>query len=274
MKNALAKYFLGFFGAIGALLAGLAGYQQVCLRMARKKKDETHVMETYHAKEGEIAYRSVGHGKPLVLVHSMMLGASGREWDAVIDALAEDYHVYVPDLPGFGNSFCPEKPWTAYQYANLLHVFIEDVIGHPVCFCGANGGADFGLLLSLLYPKDVRRMVLISPEGIGNGFATNEDTKQLSLLLSPIAGTEHFLIGTSRWKIRAALEQAIFAKETVSAELVQQYARAARFGTHAQATFACLKTRFWAADTKPSFEKLSVPFLMIWGEENRLTAMI
>ena len=94
--------------------------------------------------------------------------------------------------------------------------------------------------------------------------------KQLSLLLSPIAGTEHFLIGTSKWKIRAALEQAIFAKETVSAELVQQYARAARFGTHAQATFACLKTRFWAADTKPAFEKLSVPFLMIWGEENRL----
>ena len=39
---------------------------------------------------------------------------------------------------------------------------------------------------------------------------------------------------------------------------------------HAQATFACLKTRFWAADTKPAFEKLSVPFLMIWGEENRL----
>jgi len=188
----------------------------------------------------------------------------------VIDALAEDYHVYVPDLPGFGNSFCPEKPWTAYQYANLLHAFIEDVIGHPVCFCGANGGADFGLLLSLLYPKDIRRMVLISPEGIGNGFATNEDTKQLSLLLSPIAGTEHFLIGTGKWKIRAALEQAIFAKETVSAELVQQYARAARFGTHAQATFACLKTRFWAADTKPAFEKLSVPFLMIWGEENGL----
>lgn len=104
----------------------------------------------------------------------------------------------------------------------------------------------------------------------GTALRPTRTLKQLSLLLSPIAGTEHFLIGTSKWKIRAALEQAIFAKETVSAELVQQYARAARFGTHAQATFACLKTRFWAADTKPAFEKLSVPFLMIWGEENRL----
>ena len=113
MKNALAKYFLGFFGAIGALLAGLAGYQQLCLRAARKKKDETHVMETYHAKEGEIAYRSVGHGKPLVLVHSMMLGASGREWDAVIDALAEDYHVYVPD------SAIPSVPKSHGQRINM-----------------------------------------------------------------------------------------------------------------------------------------------------------
>lgn len=46
-------------------------------------------------------------------------------------------------------------------------------------------------------------------------------------------------------------------------------------GRHASARMhrqplPALKTRFWAADTKPSFEKLSVPFLMIWGEENRL----
>ena len=270
MKKKIVKYFLAFFGAIGAALAGLAGFQKLCLKRAQKKKDETHLMETYETKEGTVVYRSLGHGRPLLLVHSMMLGASCREWDDVIDALAADYHVYAMDLPGFGNSFCSKEPWTAYQYAAFLHDFIENAVKRPVCFCGANAGADFGLILSLLHPEDIRRMVMISPEGIGKGFATNEDTKPLSLLLAPVAGTQKFLMGTSKGKIKSILEDAFYAKETISPELVQRYADAARYGIHAQATFAGIQTRFYAADTKPAFEQLSIPFLMIWGEENKM----
>ncbi|MGN0135304.1 alpha/beta fold hydrolase [Anaerotignum sp.] len=270
MKNKIIKYFLTLFSGIGAVIAGLAGYQRLCLKKAQKKKDETHMMETYETEEGTVAYRSLGHGKPLLLVHSVMLGASSREWDDVIDALAEEYHVYAIDLPGFGNSFCPKKPWTAYQYAAFLHSFIEHIVKRPVCFCGANAGADFGLTLSLLHPEDIRRMVMISPEGIGKGFATDEDTKPLSLLLAPVAGTQKFLLGTTKRKIKAALENAFYAKETISPELVQRYADAARYGIHAQATFAGIETRFYAADTKPAFQQLSIPFLMIWGEENKI----
>ncbi|MBR6541966.1 MAG: alpha/beta hydrolase [Anaerotignum sp.] len=269
MKKNIMKYFLGLFGTVGAALAGIVGYQQVVLKLAQKKKDETHFMETWETEEGTIAYRSVGTGRPLLLIHSMMLGASSREWDDVIDGLSEKYHVYAIDLPGFGNSYCPEEPWTAYQYAQFLHTFIKEVINRPVCICGANGGADFALTLSMLHPEQVKRMVLISPEGIGKGFATEEDTKSLPLLLKPVAGTQKFLMGTSKKAIKGQLETAFHAKETISAELVQRYADAARFGDHAQATYAGIATRFYAADTKPAFEKLSVPFLMIWGEENK-----
>lgn len=269
MKKRIAKYFLAFFGAVGAAIAGLAGYQQLCLKKAQKKKDETHLMETWETEAGEVSYRSLGKGRPLLLIHSMMLGASSREWDDVIEGLSENYHVYALDLPGFGNSFCPAEPWTAYQYAQFLHEFIENVVKRPVCICGANGGADFALILSMLHPENVRRMILVSPEGIGKGFATEEDTKSLSLLLKPIAGTQKFLMDTSKGKIKAALEDAFYAKEAVSADLVQRYADAARYGVHAQATYAGIVTRFYAADTKPAFEKLSIPFLMVWGEENK-----
>ena len=270
MKKNILKIFLGFFGAIGAAVAGLVGYQQIVLKKARKKKDETHFMETWETEAGEVAYRSVGSGRPLLLIHSMMLGASSREWDDVIDGLSEKYHVYAIDLPGFGNSFCPDEPWTAYQYAQFLHEFIENVVKRPVCICGANGGADLALTLSMLHPENVRRMILVSPEGIGKGFATEEDAKSLHLLLKPVAGTQKFLLGTSRKAIKAQLESAFHAKETISAELVQRYTDAARSGDHAQATYAGIATRFYAADTKSAFEKLSVPFLMVWGEENKL----
>ena len=269
MKKKIAKYFLGIFGAIGAALAGLVGYQQLILKLAQKKKDETHFMENWETEAGPVAYRSVGTGRPLLLIHSMMLGASSREWDDVIDSLSENYHVYAPDLPGFGNSFRPEEPWTAYQYAKFLHEFIEDVVKRPACVCGANGGADFALTLSMLHPEQVKRMILVSPEGIGKGFATEEDAKSLHLLLKPVAGTQKFLMDTSKGKIKAMLEDAFFAKETISDALIQRYADAARYGEHSQATYAGIATRFYAADTKPAFEKLSVPFLMIWGEENK-----
>ena len=47
MKKNILKVFFGFFGAIGTALAGLVGYQQIVLKQAQKKKDETHFMETW-----------------------------------------------------------------------------------------------------------------------------------------------------------------------------------------------------------------------------------
>ena len=80
-------------------------------------------------------------------------------------------------------------------------------------------------------------MALISPEGLGRGFATPEDTKPLPFLLSPIAGTQKFLTDTSKGKTRERLENAFFAKEKVTPELTARYSNAARTGAHAQTAF-------------------------------------
>ena len=41
-----------------------------------------------------------GAGRPLLLLHG--LGGSWRSWSTVLDALAAEREVIVPDLPGFG----------------------------------------------------------------------------------------------------------------------------------------------------------------------------
>ena len=130
MKKKWLCRFLGFFAACGAALAGFAGIQRLLLFLAQKKDSPVPFEEQFRSSQGEIACRSMGHGRPLLLVHSMMPGASSAEWEPVLDALAEHYHVYAIDLLGFGHSFRPEKPWTAYQYANLLHEFIQDTRGY------------------------------------------------------------------------------------------------------------------------------------------------
>ncbi len=268
MNKKVKETALSISAATAGLFGGLILWQKACFWQAQKKVDDT-LFEIYASSLGDIAYTSIGHGRPLLLIHSMMTGTSHREWDMVISSLSENYHVYAIDLPGFGGSFMPDKPWTAYQYAQVIHEFMEHVIRRPACILASNGGSDLALVTSMLYPHKIKGMILISPEGFGRGFATNEDLKPLHNLLLPVSGTQQFLSETSKRKIKETLEQAFFAKEKITEELVHAFYSSARRTKKRQVTFAALKTGFWRADTKAAFSALTVPFWIFWGEENK-----
>ena len=59
-------------------------------------------------------------GPPVVLVHG--LGLSGRYMLPVADRLAPRYPVYLPDLPGFGDS---AKPARALDVSGLADALAE-----------------------------------------------------------------------------------------------------------------------------------------------------
>lgn len=268
MNKKIKETALSISAATAGLFGGLILWQKACFWQAQKSADDA-LFEIYASTLGDIAYASMGHGRPLLLIHSMMLGTSRREWDMVISSLSEHYHVYAIDLPGFGNSFLPDKPWTAYQYAHIIHEFMEEVIRRPACILASNGGSDLALVTSMLYSEKIKGMMLISPQGFGRGFATNEDLKPLNGLLLPVSGTQQFLLETTKSKIKASLETAFFAKEKIQDDLVQTFYTSARGSKNRQITFATLKTGFWRADTKAAFAGLTVPFWIFWGEENK-----
>lgn len=268
MNPKVKKAALSLSAATTGLLGGLILWQNSCFLQTKKKRDDT-LFEIYNAPLGPIAYTSVGHGQPFLLIHSMTLGASRKEWEMVIDRLAETYHVYALDLPGFGASFIPNQPWTAYQYAQCIHDFLEHVVRDPAFILASNGGADMALVTSMLYPEKIKGLLLLSPEGFGQGFATNEETEKLHSLLLPVSGTQQFLLGTTKSKIKEELEQTFFAKEKITKEQIQNCYHLARRNKKSQTTFAMLKTGFWRADTKAAFLALSTPFWIFWGEENK-----
>ena len=65
--------------------------------------------------EGEMLWRTWGDGAPLLLLH----GGSGSctHWIRNTPTLARTYQLWVPDLPGLGDSAMPPLPWTPASVA-------------------------------------------------------------------------------------------------------------------------------------------------------------
>lgn len=80
---------------------------------------------TYRYKNLSISYKTVGEGKPLILLHGW--GSSGQAMWPLAKQLSSLRQCYVLDLPGFGDSSVPDKPWAVDDYADMVQQFIADL---------------------------------------------------------------------------------------------------------------------------------------------------
>lgn len=85
---------------------------------------------TYSYNNLTVAYRVTGSGKPLIVLHGW--GADSRVMMPLVRQLSHLRTCYVLDLPGFGKSPAPEKPWNIGDYADLVEHFIRDLGGPSV----------------------------------------------------------------------------------------------------------------------------------------------
>lgn len=73
----------------------------------------------------KIAYKVIGKGKPLLILHGW--GSSSRVMEPIASQLAHIRQSFLMDLPGFGNSPEPAVPWTIDDYADLVEKFITSL---------------------------------------------------------------------------------------------------------------------------------------------------
>ncbi len=106
-----------------------------------------------------------GAGTPLVLIHG--LGSRGEDWAALIPGLAaQGFHVYVPDLLGYGRSPRPDVSYsitlqeaTVAQFMQAVHVPRADVGGWSM-------GGWVAMKLALDHPEMVDRLAIYDSAGI------------------------------------------------------------------------------------------------------------
>lgn len=95
----------------------------------------------HHADGARVAYREVGAGPALALLHSSML--SYKEWEPIVEALAPRFRLVLPDLPLHGDSEQrPSHPYTREWLIDVLAGFCGEVLGPRPLLAGHELGGE------------------------------------------------------------------------------------------------------------------------------------
>lgn len=264
------KKILKTLSAIAAFTGSLAVINKSIFSFIKKKNLDLDHNEYYDWKFGHVRYKRQGSGKPILLLHGLSIGSSHEEFHKNVDALSEKYEVYAVDLPGYGYSDKPKITYTAFTYASFINDFITEVIGQPCTIVAANGSGMFATIAAKLFSQNITKLVLISPNGIGDEMAQNSDFLHRTLLELPLIGTTVYNYYASRKKLKEFLiTEGFYAPESVNKEVVDTfYYPAHGTDSNVRYAYASFVTKYMNMDIKGYFQNLTMPIFILWGEEH------
>ncbi|MFQ5645474.1 MAG: alpha/beta fold hydrolase [bacterium] len=112
----------------------------------------------------DLWYEVLGKGEPVLVLHGW-----GGDIDSVrplIEQLGGKFQAYGLDLPGFGRSGLPDKPWGTHDYQRLVSRFISRLDLAPVYIIGHSFGGRIGICLGAEEPQLIKKLVLVDSAGI------------------------------------------------------------------------------------------------------------
>jgi 2-hydroxymuconate-semialdehyde hydrolase len=114
-------------------------------------------------------YVEAGAGPPLILIHGSGPGVTAfANWNGVLSTLAADFHVYAPDMVGFGYTEFPEEIGDFTLDVWVAHIvgFMDVLKIHKASFIGNSFGGALTLALAARHPHRVERIALMGSAGL------------------------------------------------------------------------------------------------------------
>ena len=150
---ALAACYYAFPEQVAGLMVGAARSKAGLTKKAIKIGDH------------DIVYVEGGNGPAVLLLH----GYTGNKdnWLMFVPYLTKDYHVVIPDLPGYGESSMNEKD--SYDLANQmsrLHQFVQAIGLKKFHIAGNSMGGQFAGTYAVQYPDEVLSVGLFNATGV------------------------------------------------------------------------------------------------------------
>jgi pimeloyl-ACP methyl ester carboxylesterase len=201
-----------------------------------------------------IHYIEGGAGRPIVLVHGLASEAQ-RDWSRLApDLVRAGYHIYAPDLPGFGQSDKPpSRAYSIPEQAAFVSSFLDAHHLNDTALAGFSMGGWIAATVALKQPTRISQLLLFDSAGLffqpafdGQLFTpgTSDQVDQFLALVGeptrlPEFVKQDFLEATRRngWVVRRAWDSMIAGHDVLDAK----------------------------------FSGLKMPLLIVWGRQDRVT---
>lgn len=219
--------------------------------------------------------------QPILLIHGF--GANLNQWRHNLMALSAVAPVYAIDLLGFGDA---EKAATLYGselWAAQVTEFIQTVIGVPVALVGHSLGALVALTVAHQQADWVTKLLLITvPSSASREDFVADRVAKLAMAVesavaSPLLLRPLFRLVRRPSFLRRALQGIYTVPARVDDELVTTFALPPRQRGAARTLCYLVRSRT-NPDFSPSInamvESLTIPTLLIWGEQDRVIPVV
>ncbi|OLZ41538.1 alpha/beta hydrolase [Natrinema saccharevitans] len=263
-----ARTVLG--AALGTVGGAVLGNRLLKRRAGDLETPLVGIERTYRWRGIETQYTVAGdpNDPDMLLLHGVYAGASSHEFESLVDRLAENYHVYAVDLPGFGRSERPPLVYSATLYAEFVRDFASEVTDAPIVVASSLSGT---FAVEAADETDFECLVLICP----TGETADERPWVRTLLRTPIVGTTLYNLLASKPSIRSFYDRdGYYDSDRIDPATVRYAWESAHQpgARYAPASFAAgtLDPDF---DLETELAALETPTTLVWGRDAELVPL-
>jgi abhydrolase domain-containing protein 6 len=202
------------------------------------------------------------NGEPVLLLHGF---ASNKEnWILMMPFLLKRYRVFIPDLPGWGESlFDVNEHYHIIEQIKRIHFWAEKYLPDEFHIVGSSMGGGVAALMTIHYPEKILSLTLMNALGAFGTVQTEFEKELLKgrnhLIPSHLTGVVQMMstvTSYNRWALSAIMApvmyQDLISRRHVNQHLFQQLLLNA------------------ASDTFAGLVNIKVPTFVFWGEEDQI----
>lgn len=187
--------------------------------------------------------------KNILILHGW--GSCAKNWEPVKELLEKQgYKVFIPDLPGFGETPPPFEIWSIDDYAEWVKSYCEKNNLSQVFLLGHSFGGSLAVKFSIKYPEKIKKLFLIDCAGIRRKSIKRKVIKKTAIFFKKFDFLPFFnLFRKTFYKfIKSDYLQTQGIMREIYLKIIQQ-------------------------DISKDFSKISISTVIIWGKKDNITPL-